>query len=68
MDRGGKVTLRHDSKLFHIGIGRPYAGTPIRLYVAGLDIRVLSEDGKLLRELTLDTSRIYQPRGKARRI
>jgi hypothetical protein len=41
------------------------AGTPIKLYIAGLEIRILSEDGKLLRELTLDTTRIYQPRGKA---
>ena len=39
VDRGGKVTLRHDSRLFHIGIGRRWKGTPIRLYVAGLDIR-----------------------------
>jgi Integrase core domain len=62
VDNGGNVTLRHDSKLFHIGIGRPFAGTPIKLYVADLDIRIVTEDGKLLRELTLDTSRVYQPR------
>ncbi len=64
VDRGGNVTLRYDSKMFHIGIGRPFAGTPIRLYVADLDIRIVTEDGKLLRELTLDPSRIYQPRWK----
>jgi hypothetical protein len=45
----------------------PRRGTPIKLYVADLDIRVLTEDGKLLRELTLDTTRIYQPRGKGRK-
>jgi transposase InsO family protein len=67
VDSGGNVTLRHDSRLFHIGIGRPFAGTPIKLYVADLEVRVLTEDGKLLRELTLDTSRIYQPRGKGRK-
>ena len=36
-------------------------GTPIRLYVADLDIRVVSQDGKLLRELTLDTTRPTNP-------
>lgn len=33
------------------------------LLVAGLDIRVLTEDGELLRRLTLDPSRDYQPSG-----
>lgn len=64
VDRGGNVTLRHDSQPFHIGIGRPFAGTPIKIYVADLNIRVVTEDGKLLRALTLDTTRIYQPRWK----
>ena len=30
--------------------------------VADLDVRVLTEDGELLRELTLDPSRDYQRR------
>ena len=47
-----------------VGIGRPFAGTPIKIYVADLNIRVVTEDGKLLRALTLDTTRIYQPRWK----
>ncbi len=58
------MRLREDSKLFHLGIGRPFAGTPIKRSVADLDIRIRTEDAKLLRELTLDTSRIYRPRGK----
>jgi hypothetical protein len=35
------------------------------MLVAGRDIRVLSEDGQLLRQLTLDPSKDYQPRGRS---
>jgi transposase InsO family protein len=66
VDSCGKVTLRHDSKLFHIAVGRRHQGTPIRLYVADLDIRIVTLDGTLLRHLTLDTSRTYQPSGLPR--
>jgi hypothetical protein len=31
------------------------------MLVDGLDVRVVSEDGELLRHLTLDPSRDYQP-------
>jgi hypothetical protein len=65
VDSCGKVTLRHDSRLFHIAIGRRWRGTPIRLYVAGLDVRIVTFDGTLLRQLTLDTTRTYQPSGPA---
>jgi hypothetical protein len=36
------------------------------LLVDGLDVRVLSQDGELLRHLTLDPTRDYQPTGKPR--
>lgn len=62
VDVGGNISLRHDSKLFHIGIGRAHKGTQVRLYIADLDIRVVTLDGKLLRQLTLDPTRIYQAR------
>jgi transposase InsO family protein len=61
VDSTGKVTLRHDSKLLHIGIGRRYAGLRIHLYVADLDVRVTTFDGELLRHFTLDPTRVYQP-------
>lgn len=57
---GGHITLRHDSKLFKIGIGRAYAGTKVRLYIADLDIRVVTMEGELLRHLVLDPSVRYQ--------
>jgi len=54
------ITLRHNSRLHHIGIGRRFARTRVLVLVADLDVRVLTEDGELLRALTLDPSRDYQ--------
>lgn len=64
IDAGGAITLRHDSKLHHIGLGRRYAGTRVLVLVHDLHVRVLTERGELIRELTLDPSRDYQPRPK----
>jgi len=64
VDVGGTVTLRHDSKLHHIGLGRAHKGKPIKLLVADRDIRVLdARTGELIRRLILDPSRDYQPIG-----
>jgi transposase InsO family protein len=60
VDATGKVTLRYDSRFVHIGVGRAHRGTPIRLYVADLDVKVVTFDGELLRHLTIDPSRRYQ--------
>jgi transposase InsO family protein len=61
VDKVGKVTLRYRGQLHHIGVGRPYAGERIILLVAGRDVRILNADGKLIRELTIDPARTYQP-------
>lgn len=66
VDKDGKLTLRHNSRLHHIGIGAEHRHTPVRMLINGLDIRVITNDGELLRELTLDPSRDYQPTGKSR--
>jgi hypothetical protein len=64
VDTAGTVTLRHDSKLHHIGIGRAHKGKPVKLLVADRDIRVLDfGTGEPIRRLTLDPSRDYQPIG-----
>jgi len=64
----GVVTLRHGGRLYHIGIGRAHAGTGILLLVQDLHVRVIgAATGELLRELTLDPARNYQPTGKPRR-
>ncbi|MFN2625761.1 MAG: IS481 family transposase [Mycobacteriales bacterium] len=64
IDKAGVVTLRHNSRLHHIGVGRGHAGTHVRLLVDELHVRVITEDGELLRELTLDPTRDYQPQAK----
>lgn len=67
VDGTGKVTLRHNSRLHHIGIGRTHARTHVILLIAGLDIRVINAaTGELLRHLVLDPTRDYQPTGKPR--
>jgi transposase InsO family protein len=67
IDRDGKLTLRHNSRLHHIGIGRDHAGTRVLMLIRELNIRIITEDtGQLLRELTLDPSRDYQPSGADR--
>jgi transposase InsO family protein len=61
----GNVTLRTGGRLHHIGIGRAHAGTTVLLLAQDLHIRVLNAaTGELLRELTLDPARDYQPLGK----
>ena len=42
IDKTGTVTLRHNSRLHHIGIGRRHAHTPETLLIADLDIRVVA--------------------------
>ena len=65
IDTTGTVTLRHHSRLYHIGIGRASAGTRVLLLAQDLHIRVIdAATGELLRELTLDPDRNYQPTGK----
>jgi transposase InsO family protein len=61
IDTYGKLTLRHGTRLHHIGVGRAHKGKRVTLLVHGLDVRVISVDGELLRHLTLDPSRDYQP-------
>src|SRR5256712_6340384 len=60
VDRNGKVTLRHDSRLHHIGLGARHRGKAIVLFVADREIRIADGDGELLRQLTLDPTRDYQ--------
>ncbi|MEI2651565.1 MAG: integrase core domain-containing protein [Microthrixaceae bacterium] len=67
IDTTGKITLRHNSRLHHIGIGREHARTHVIVLVADLDIRIVNAaTGELLRHLTLDPTRNYQPTGKPR--
>jgi transposase InsO family protein len=62
VSKAGNVTVRYLSRLRHIGVGRAHAGEPVRLLIADDHVRVVAEDGSLLRELILDAGRDYQPR------
>jgi hypothetical protein len=65
VDKAGSVTMRHNGRLHHIGVGRTYEGTCVILLVQDLQIRVVNAaTGELLRDLILDPSRDYQPTGK----
>jgi hypothetical protein len=57
------VTLRHRTRMHHIGVGHAHKGKRVIMLVDGLDVRVVSQDGELLRQLTLDPTRDYQPQG-----
>ena len=64
VDKADSVTLRHNSRLHHIGVGRTHAGTCVILLVQDLQIRVVNAaTGELLRDLILDHNRDYQPTG-----
>jgi transposase InsO family protein len=64
VDKAGSVTIRHNGRLHHIGIGRTHAGTYVILVVQDLQIRVVNAiTGELLRDLVLDPNRDYQPTG-----
>jgi transposase InsO family protein len=64
IDPSGVFTLRHNSRLHHVGVGRRHAGTDILVLVHDLHIRVLTTDGELLRELHLDPNKDYQRQPK----
>jgi hypothetical protein len=61
VDKTGCITLRYLSRLHHIGLGRTHAGLAVHVLVANKQIRVIREDGSLVRELILDPSRDHQP-------
>jgi transposase InsO family protein len=63
IDTNGTITLRINSRMHHIGIGRDHKHEPVKILIHDQDIRILNPaTGELLRELTLDPTRDYQPR------
>jgi integrase-like protein len=64
IDAAGVITLRHNSRLHHIGLSKRRRGTYVIVLINDLDIRVLHRDtGHLIRKLVLDPTRDHQPRG-----
>jgi len=64
IDKAGVVTLRVNGRLHHIGVGRTHAHQRVILLAQDHDIRIVDPNtGELLRHLTLDPTRDYQPTG-----
>jgi hypothetical protein len=65
VDHWGSVTLRYRRKLHHISVGRAHRHKRVIILMADLDVRVISDEGELLRHFTLDPTRDYQARGRS---
>ncbi len=62
VDTHGKLTVRYNGRLHHIGIGRRHSRTPVLMLIADRDIRIINHTtGEIIRHLTLDPTRNYQP-------
>jgi len=61
LDSGGRVTIRYLGRLRHLHVSYKHRGRAVTLLVAGPHLRVVADDGSILRELTLDPTRDYQP-------
>jgi transposase InsO family protein len=60
----GTVPLRREGRPHHIAIGRRHAGTAVLVTTTGLSIQIAdAATGEILRQLTLDPTRDYQPTG-----
>lgn len=65
IDDSGVITVRYDSQLRHIGLGRAHRGARVLALIADRYVRIIdAETGELLRELTIDPNRDYQPRNQ----
>ena len=60
VDQFGKLTLRHASRLHHLGTGRTHAGTPVLILVTTTTVTVISKtDHQLIASHTIDPDRNY---------
>jgi transposase InsO family protein len=65
IDKTGALSLRRAGRLHHLSIGRAHATKRVVMLIDDLDIRVIdTTTGEVLRQLTLDPTRGYQPRHK----
>jgi transposase InsO family protein len=65
VDRDGKLSLRLHGRMHHIGIGAEHARTQVLKLVDDLHVRIINAaTGELLRELTINPNRDYQPLGR----
>lgn len=64
VDNHGKISLRHSGRMMHLGIGRAHARTEIIALIHNYEATIITLDGTVLSEHTLDANRGYQPQRK----
>jgi transposase InsO family protein len=63
----GSISHRHNRRTHHVHLGKRHAGTDILVITQGLHIQLADPaTGEILRDLTLDPDRDYQPAGTPR--
>jgi transposase InsO family protein len=68
VDQFGKLTLRYAGQLRHIGIGRAHARKHVLMLIHDADVTISdATTGEIIRELTIDPNRNYQPRTSGQR-
>ena len=61
----GKVSLRVNGEMHHIGLGRTLDGTRVILLIDGYNVRVIhATTGEIIRQLTINPERRYHGTGK----
>ena len=64
-----RTLQRLNGRLHHIGIGRPSKGTCITVLVQDHDVTIINtQTGQIIRELTIDPTRDYQPIGQRKNL
>ena len=65
VDTNGKITLRVNGRLHHIGLGAEHRGTRVIVLIHDLEVRVAHDaTGELIHKLTIDRTKDYQPLGR----
>ena len=64
VDQGGKVSLRYGNRMLHLGIGRAHARTEIIILIHNMEATIISLDGTVLGDYTIDPKQSYQPKLK----
>jgi hypothetical protein len=64
IDKGGRITLRVNGRMHHIGLGAALRSTRVVALVHDLEVRVIhAATGELVRKLTIDPTKDYQALG-----
>jgi len=64
IDQGGKVSLRYGNRMLHLGVGRAHARTEIIILIHNHDATVISLNGTVLGDYTIDPKQSYQTKRK----